>query len=85
MPSYDLGNLDVTRFQRWRPEKPIDQIDLGTSLLRLESTRTPNNFTLSPTNDASDLSDTMMPSRHSKKRYRSSEQYFGFTFSKPTN
>jgi hypothetical protein len=84
-PAYDLGNIDTTRFQKWQPDKPIDQFDFGTSLLRLESMRTPNTFLPSASNDASDLSDTVMPGRHGKKRYRSSEQYFGFTFTRPTN
>lgn len=84
-PNFDLGKIDATRFQKWEADKPIDQIDLGASLLRLETVRTPNGYLPRASGDVSDLSDTMMPLRHGKKRYRSSEQYFGLTFTRPTN
>src|SRR5271169_6600705 len=63
-PTYDLSNADPTRFQKWEPDKTIDQINLGTSLLRLNGIREADNFVPRASNDVSDLSDVVMPLRH---------------------
>jgi hypothetical protein len=84
--NYTLDKFDAAPFLKTPEAKPFDQIDVGHSQLRLDTTRYPVDFVPRASNDVSDLSDAITPPpNRGKKHSRSSQQYFGLTFTTPTD
>ena len=84
-PSSTLDRLDTDRFRRTAPEsKPRDQLDLGGSQLRLDTSRTPVDLVPHALDDASDLGDVVV-AKHRGHKHSRWRQYFGLTLTTPTN
>lgn len=82
-PNYDLDKLDLGKFRKDTPEsKPLDQVDLGKYMLRLDTSRNVVDFVPRALNDAPDLSDVVMPTRTGKKQ-KQMQNYFGLTLTTP--
>ena len=77
-PNYDLG-----KFRKDTPDsKPLDEVDLGKYMLRLDTSRNVVDFVPRALNDAPDLSDVIMPTRTGKTQKRT-QNYFGLTLTTP--
>ena len=85
-PSTTLDKFDAERFLKISPGmKPLDQIDLGGTKLRLDTSRTPVDFVPRAVDDAPELSDVIVPHQRSKKSSHRWRQYIGLTFTTPTD
>ena len=84
-PSTSLDKFDTDRFLKTSPGmKPLDQIDFGGSKLRLDTSRYPTDVVPRAVDDASELSDVIVPHHRGKKHSNRWRQYIGLTFTTPT-